>query len=314
MAALIGVVLWLTVGQSGGSSSGANGVVKPVAVSAAGLRTLATVVPSPIYWAGPLPRMRYELSRTTAGGVYVRYLPKGVHAGAKARYLTIATYPVANAFAVTQRAARLKRAVPIAAGSGTVAFYNASRPQSIFYAQSGSEYQVEVYSPSAGQARQLVSSGQVVPAGGNAQGNAARPTAASAQKLRLLAGTLGHPFYWLGAKPGYTYELTRTPNRSIFVRYLPHGVAVGARTPYLTVATYPLAGALQAVERAASQTGSAKIKLARGGIAVVDAGYPKSIHLAFPGSSYQVEVFDPSPARALQVVTSGQVTQVPAGG
>jgi hypothetical protein len=34
-----------------------------------------------------------------------------------------------------------------------------------------------------------------------------------------------HPVYWAGPRPSYTYELTRTSDGRIFVRYLPTGVA-----------------------------------------------------------------------------------------
>ena len=43
---------------------------------------------------------------------------------------------------------------------------------------------------------------------------------------------------------------------------------------------------------------------------MVDKSYPKSIHLAYPGSDYQVEVFDPSAAAARALVSSGQVEPI----
>ena len=125
--------------------------------------------------------------------------------------------------------------------------------------------------------------------------------------LSALAATLGHPIYWLGRKPGVTYELARTDAGAVFIRYLPSGVAPGAKSPYLTVATYPFPGALAAVRRTAAKNPTGTIRLSGGGLAVVDAGYPKSIHVAYPGVPYQVEVFDPSPARARAVVSSGKV-------
>ena len=80
-----------------------------------------------------------------------------------------------------------------------------------------------------------------------------------------------------------------------------------AGKPYLTVATYPFPGAFAAIEAVAK--GKA-MKLSGGGLAVVDAGYPKSVHLAYPSVDYQVEVFDPSPARARKAVASGRVQAV----
>ena len=134
--------------------------------------------------------------------------------------------------------------------------------------------------------------------------------AVSPAGLGALATTLGQPVYWLGRKRGVTYELARTEAGVVFVRYLPPGVAPGANRPYLTVATYPFPGALAAVRRTAKRNPTGTIRLSGGGLAVVDAGYPKSIHVAYPGVPYQVEVFDPSPARARAIVSSGQVKAV----
>jgi hypothetical protein len=134
--------------------------------------------------------------------------------------------------------------------------------------------------------------------------------AVSAAELRALAAALGHPIYWLGRKPGVTYELTRTDADAVFVRYLPSGVATGENRPYLTVATYPFPGAFASVQRSAARNPTGTIRLSGGGLAVVDAGYPKSIHVAYPGVPYQVEVFDPSPARARAIASSGQVKAV----
>ena len=134
--------------------------------------------------------------------------------------------------------------------------------------------------------------------------------AVSPAGLSALAATLGQPIYWLGRKPGVTYELARTDTGAVFVRYLPSGVAPGAKRPYLTIATYPFPRAFAAVRRTAARNPKGTIRLSGGGLAVVDAGYPKSIHVAYPGVPYQVEVFDPSPARARAIVSSGEVRAV----
>jgi hypothetical protein len=136
---------------------------------------------------------------------------------------------------------------------------------------------------------------------------AAGAVAVSPSDLSALAATLGHPIYWLGRKPGVTYELARTDAGAVFIRYLPSGVAPGTKRPYLTVATYPFRGSFAAVRRTAARDPTGTIRLSGGGLAVVDAGYPKSIHVAYPGLPYQVEVFDPSPARARAIVSSGKV-------
>ncbi len=276
-------------------------------ISVSGLQTLADALPSPIYWAGTKEGVDYELTNTSSGRLFIRYLPSGAEIGTDKTYLTVATYPLTNAYAATQRAAGQQGAVPIAVQAGAIAFYNRARPESVYFAERGSNYQVEIYDPSAARARELVASRQIHAVVAKAS---AQPIAASATRVRTLAATLDHPLYWLGAKAGFTYELTQTSDGRIYIRYLPKGVEVGVDTPYLTVATYPLEGAFAAVKRSAAESGAKTTKLAGGGLAVVDASYPKSVHLAYPGSNYQVEVFDPSPAQAHAVVASGQVQPV----
>jgi hypothetical protein len=135
------------------------------------------------------------------------------------------------------------------------------------------------------------------------------PVAESAQGLKAFAAAIGHPVYWAGPKLGSTYELTQTNTGRVYVRYLPAGVQVGVKKPFLTVATYPFPKAFAALKALAKHQGGA-IKLAGGGIALVDKAYPKSIHLAYPGSDYEVEVFSPSPPGTRAAVVSGQVTAI----
>jgi len=178
-----------------------------------------------------------------------------------------------------------------------------------------SDYQVEVFDPTPGTATGLVTTGQLAAFGKltsrpKAQPTVAKPSAASPAELKSLAASLGHPLYWVGAKNGYAYEVTRTPNAQVYLRYLPPGVPVGAKTPHLTVATYPFTGAFTAILALAKQKGAVTIKLDNGGRAVIDPTNARSIHLAYPSSDYEIEVFDPSPASARRIVSSGQVRPI----
>jgi hypothetical protein len=139
-----------------------------------------------------------------------------------------------------------------------------------------------------------------------------KPVALSVSGLKTLTATLnqvhGQPIYWAGAKAGFLYELRRTTNGNVYIRYLPRNVNAGAPAPrYLTVATYPFTDAYGALQKVA---GSNAVNIPGGGIAFVDAKDPKSIHLAYPNINYQVEVYDPSPAKALSVASSGLVRPV----
>lgn len=139
-----------------------------------------------------------------------------------------------------------------------------------------------------------------------------KPIALSVSGLRTLTATLnavhGQPIYWTGAKAGFLYELRRTSNGNVYIRYLPRNVAAGApAAKYLTVATYPFKDAYAALQKVA---GGDAVNIPGGGIAFVDAQDAKSIHVAYPNINYQVEVYDPSPAKALSVASSGLVRPV----
>ena len=134
------------------------------------------------------------------------------------------------------------------------------------------------------------------------------PVGLSVKGLRTLTASIPQPIYWAGPKPGYLYELTRTSTGKIFVRYLPPGTQVGSKkATYLIVATYPFRNALKALTDLRTQH---QLKIPGGGIAIVDASHPQSVHLAFPGSNNQIEVYDPSPTRSLAIVKSGSVRPV----
>ena len=132
--------------------------------------------------------------------------------------------------------------------------------------------------------------------------------AATEDDLRDLAAEVQRPVYWAGPRKGNTYELTRTPKGTIYIRYLPEGVEVGDPRPrFTTVGTYPTAAAFTTVQRGARRTDAKVYRFKSGAIAVTYAKTPTSVFFAFPRSPYLVEVFDRSPARAVQLVTSGQV-------
>lgn len=135
-----------------------------------------------------------------------------------------------------------------------------------------------------------------------------KPAGLSARGLKALAGVVGQPIYWAGPRAGYLYELSRTTNGSVYIRYLPPGFEPGAEEgKLLIVATYPLSRALDALKKVSGGRG---IDIPGGGLALVSEDNPKSVHVAFPKVDYQIEVFDPAPGRALEAASSGQVRPV----
>jgi hypothetical protein len=135
--------------------------------------------------------------------------------------------------------------------------------------------------------------------------------AASPQSLRALARAAGHPIFWAGPQTNVKYELTQVTDGRIYIRYLPKGVPIGdRRAAYLIVATYPVPNAYKAVRTAAKESGAVTFRTKRGGLAVYNRSAATNVYYAFPGSKYQVEVFDPNPSRARQLVRSGTIRPI----
>ena len=150
----------------------------PREASVADLRGLAEEADFPIYWAGTAPGTRFELTETSDGRVYVRYLADGAKAGdERPDFLTVGTYPVARAYPVAQEASRREGMAHAQAPAGGLAVWNEERPRSVYVAYPGSDYLVEVFSPDAAEARQLVLDGDVGPVDPDAPNRAPRTLA-----------------------------------------------------------------------------------------------------------------------------------------
>lgn len=317
LALLVAFGVWMLVRGSDDESAAPPTAEPGVRIAdLAELLAVAAAAGGPVYWAGPRPGLRYELSQTASGRIFVRYLPPGVEAGDPSPgYLTVGTYPAEDALEATRRLGEEDGAVTRELPGGGIAVYNESTPTSVYLAFPGVERQVEVYDPSAKAARQVAYSGAVTPLTGESEDvppeQAGRPVAATQAELEELAAELGHPLYWTGPRPGHTYELTRLPNGQVFIRYLPEGVEVGdGRPEFETVGTYPLPEALSAIERAASAPGAVGFALPAGGRGYYHESKPTSVYFALPESDLQVEVFHPDAARAQELVRSGAVVPI----
>jgi len=310
VAVAAGVIVWLLV--RGGDSAPEQGNASTVSPDE--LRKLADAVDHPIFWMGQKEGYTYELTRNNTGSIWVRYLPSGVEPGADKPYLTVATYPFPRALTALKKVARDRGESTIRIARNGIVVPAKAYPQSVHVAYPRVDYQVEVFDPTPGAALQAVTSGELASLGGlrgtATNAPAAVPTAASRAELTALATSLGHPVYWAGPRVGYTYEVTQDSSGKVFIRYLPPGVAAGSSKQFLTVATYPFPAALGAIQALDKSGQGSTIQLSGGGLAHVDPKYPKNIHLAYPDSDYQVEVFAPSAAAARRVVSSDKISAV----
>ena len=87
--------------------------------------------------------------------------------------------------------------------------------------------------------------------------NQAPATAASIERLNRFASSTGHPIYWAGSQPTFTYELSRTKDGRVYIRYLPPGVKLGdSRPKYLAIGTYPQRHAFATLRATAKKQGA----------------------------------------------------------
>lgn len=140
-------------------------VGKPAIVSEAQLKALAKETRFPVYWAGA-KNGAYELTRTSGGRIYVRYLQSANELGTRsAKYLTVGTYPSKQAIVSLRRAAVRRGGLSLKIDKGGLLVFNTFAPTSVHFSYPKAPYQVEVYDPSPQVARTLVLSGAVKPIG-----------------------------------------------------------------------------------------------------------------------------------------------------
>jgi hypothetical protein len=162
LAIVVGVIVWLIV--KGDDENNKSSSAPPA--SAAGVDTLRSLpgeLGHDVYWAGRRAGFTYELTQVN-GNIYIRYLPAGISLGdPRPNYLTVGTYPKPRSFTLLQRQARQRGNESRPASRGGIAVWSNQRPQSVYVAYPRSDVQVEVYTPSAPQARRLATSGAVTP-------------------------------------------------------------------------------------------------------------------------------------------------------
>ncbi|MBA2793667.1 MAG: hypothetical protein H0U32_06750 [Thermoleophilaceae bacterium] len=116
---------------------------------------------------------------------------------------------------------------------------------------------------------------------------------------------------WAGPLPQTKLELTRNAKREHFVRYLSGGAKKGDERPeFTTVSTYPYERAFEKTTKAGKGPDMVSRAAPGGGLAIWSKKRPTSVYMAYPGSDYPVEVFDPSAERARELVLSGEVAPI----
>jgi hypothetical protein len=128
-------------------------------------------------------------------------------------------------------------------------------------------------------------------------------------ELAGLSTAVGYPVYWAGPIEGTSIEVTELAEEGgVQVRYLDEGAEAGSGgADSLTVGSYPLADPAGAIDEVASRPGAIVRTSGDGRTVVSNSDLPTSVYFASPDNSVQVEVYDPSPARALRLALSPSV-------
>jgi hypothetical protein len=133
-------------------------------VTPAQLRAFAAALGRPVYWAGSRPGARIEYTQASDGSSYVRYLTGSAAVGdTRPDFVVVATYPQPDAFARVRKAARTNHYDVEQLSGGAIAVTEPRTPKNIHIVSPGRPYQVEVFAPTAAQARSIALSGGIVP-------------------------------------------------------------------------------------------------------------------------------------------------------
>lgn len=139
----------------------------------------------------------------------------------------------------------------------------------------------------------------------------ASPRLVDLEDLTALERSLGHPVYWAGRRAPDELELTAKTDGNVLLRYLPPGTEAGdPRQRFLTVGTYPVVDPVGALRRTATRAGVDLERLGGDAVALDNPSAAGSAYLAETGSTLQVEVYDPAPGRALELIRSGAIEPV----
>ena len=131
-------------------------------------------------------------------------------------------------------------------------------------------------------------------------------------ELKEESVLLGESIYWVGPRDGYRSELWRDRRGLIFVRYLPDGVPARAPgTDFLIVATYPFPHAYAHLCWLQDhKNGNQALDGPGAGVYLVPRTHRQSVYVAVRDADYEFEMYDPHPAVAASIASSGRVRPV----
>ena len=118
---------------------------------------------------------------------------------------------------------------------------------------------------------------------------------------------LGIDVYWAGPVKDAKYTLAVPADGQAYVRYLPEGQGIEDTKPnYVVIATYTTTDAFTATQAAGNTSNGVSFISAAGAAIYYSKDIPTNVYVAYPNLNYQIEIFNPIAATALEIAsTSG---------
>jgi hypothetical protein len=115
---------------------------------------------------------------------------------------------------------------------------------------------------------------------------------------------LGVDVYWAGPVDGAKYTLSAPAEGQVYLRYLPNGEGLTDTKPnYVVIATYTTADAFTATQAAGNQSNGVTFINNQGAAVYYNKDVPTNVYVAYPNLNYQIEVFSPIAATALDIAS-----------
>jgi hypothetical protein len=162
----------------------------------------------------------------------------------------------------------------------------------------------------------LISSGVTYAVTSN---SSSAPTASSTTLTEVISGKvalteaeliaavkeLGADVYWAGPVKGAKYTLAVPVDGQAYVRYLPEGQGIDDTKPnYVVIATYTTADAFTATQAAGNTSNGVSFISASGAAIYYSKDTPTNVYVAYPNLNFQVEIFNPIAATALEIAST----------
>lgn len=122
---------------------------------------------------------------------------------------------------------------------------------------------------------------------------------------------LGIDVYWAGPVKDAKYTLAVPADGQAYVRYLPNGQGIEDTKPnYVVIATYTTTDAFTATQAAGNTTNGVTFINTEGAAVYYNKDTPTNVYVAYPNLNFQIEVFDPIAATALEIASKAGALRV----